>query len=109
MKLQKISNQNFGITILSDKIQNTLDKEKEAIAHFWGIFSPQYDYLYQMQQEIDDLHANGILDLREEKKSFSLLLLRQKDKSPIIKSFKGKCLSTKLIYDFLKRIKRNYK
>ena len=109
MKLQKISTQNFGVTILSDKIQNTLDKEKETIAHFWGVFSPQYDYLYQMQQEIDDLHANGILDLREEKKSFSLLLLRQKDKYPIIKSFKGKCLSTKLIYDSLKRIKSNFK
>ena len=107
MKVQKVSKQNFGVTILSEKAENTLRKEKETIGHFWGVFSPQYDYLYQMQQENEDLHANGILDLRENKKSFSLLLLRQNDTKPIIKTFKGKRLSTKLIYDFLKSIKSN--
>lgn len=108
MQIQKISNQNFGVTILSDKIQNTLNQERETIKHYWGDFSPVYDYLYQMQQEIDNLHANGVLDFREDKNSFSLLLLRQNDFAPTIKTFKNKHLSTKLVYDFLKNIKSNF-
>lgn len=109
MKIQKISNQSFGVAILSDKIQNTLYRDRETIARFWGVFSPQYDYLYQMQQEIDDMHANGILDLREKKGAFSFLLLRQNDKAPIVKTFKDKKLSTKLVFDFLKSVKSNIK
>ncbi|MCR4880488.1 MAG: hypothetical protein K6A44_00855 [bacterium] len=102
MKIQKISNQSFGVAILSDKIQNTMDRERATIGHFWGVFSPQYDYLYQMQQQIDDLHADGVLGLREKKDSFSLLLLRRNDFSPVTKTYTKKKLSTKLILDFLK-------
>ena len=109
MQIQKISNQNFGVTILSDKIQRTLLKERIDIENFWGYYSPQYDYLYQLQQQIDDLHSNGVLDLREGEKDFSLLLLRQNDFNPIIKKYKNVKLSSKLIADFLKNIKNNAK
>ena len=104
MKIQQLSHQNFGVTIISDKISSAMAQEKEIIGHYWGEFSPQYDYLYQMQQEIDDLHANGILDLKQNKSSFSLLLLRQNDLTPKIQKFRNKKLSTKLIFDFLKSI-----
>ena len=57
MQIQKISNQNFGVTILSDKIQNTLNQEREIIRRCWGDFSPVYDYLYQKCRNLHGLSS----------------------------------------------------
>ena len=105
MQIQKISNQNFGVTVFSDKITDTLGKERIKIGDFWGVDSPQYDYLCKTQQQINDLHQGGVLDLYEDDNSFSLLLLRKNDSEVITKTYKNVNLSSKLIADFLKSIK----
>ena len=105
MQIQRISNQNFGVTVFSDKIMDTLGRERVKIGDFWGVDSPQYDYLYQTQKQINDLHQGGVLDLHEDEDSFSLLLLRKNDSEVITKTYKDTNLSSKLIVDFLKSVK----
>ena len=105
MQIQKISNQNFGVTVFSDKIMDTMAKERIRIGDFWGVDSPQYDHLCQTQQQVNDLHQGGVLDLYEDDNFFSLLLLRKNDSEVITKTYKNANLSSKLIADFLKSVK----
>ena len=105
MQIQKLSNQNFGVTVFSDKITDTMRRERIRIGDFWGFDSPQYNYCCKTQQQIDDLHQGGVLDLYEDGNYFSLLLLRKNDLEVITKTYKNVKLSSKLIVDFLKNIK----
>lgn len=106
MKIQNISKQNFGINILSEKIKDTLQYEKDSIEYYWGIDSPQYDYVFQTHEKIDEYFPNAGLDLIEKKNSFSLSFIQDDLKKPIIKTYKNKNLNAKLILDFLIDIKR---
>ena len=108
MKIQNISAQNFGINILSEKIRETMQYEKDSIEYFWGIDSPQADYVFQTQEKIDDYFPNAGLDLKEHKNSFSLEFIQDDLSKQIVRNFKNKKLCSKLILDFLTDIQRYF-